>query len=828
MRVPLLWLRDYVDIQVPVAELAHRLGDAGIEVEAIESIGSGWDRDKVFVGQIVSIDPHPNADRLTLPTVDFGAEKRQVVTGAPNIKVGDRVPFAIEGATLIDAHGDGGPLVLKPTRIRGVESSGMVCSSRELGLGEDHDGILILPPDAPIGTPLVDYLGGDIIELDLQPDRSDCLSMIGVARVVAGLFDLPLTLPDPGSPRDDRSVLPDLTIDIRDPALSSRYSAGYLHDLTVAPSPPWMQRRLEAAGQRPINNLVDITNFVMLETGQPLHAFDRQKLRGDLIGVRPAEPGETLCTLDGQDRILTPADTVIFDGAGAVALAGVMGGLDSEVTDTTTDILLEAASFNQTRIRNTSRGMGLRSEASRRFEQRLSPETTLFALRRSAQLAEEIGAAKGVDLWEDAYPGRAEPVEIDFLLSEVPRLLGIDFPRERIIDALRRAFLEVTDDGGPTLHVKAPYWRPDITMDANLVEEVAVMIGYDSIPSTLPHGGVVGSVINEIDHREDLVKDILVAAGYQEVITYTSTSTDRLRRLLGGSATTAETAEGGAIDDAGGLVAARFLPVELAPLKLANPLRAGEDSLRTATLGHLLETLAANLRFTDRDLSLFEVDKIFIPAGADLPEERLLLTAVTGQNVSSPGWDQQRESTFFDMKGLAEVLLARFDIPSVETAPFRHPTFQPGRCATLTSGETLLAAFGEISPATRALMDIDQPAWALLVDIGALLQLAGDAPSFQALPRFPAIVQDVSIVVDLNSVSAEFQDAILSAGGGTVESVRLVDEYRGDQVPAGKRGLTFSIVYRDPQRTLTDDEVATQHAKIVRSLEARFHATLRT
>ena len=817
MKVPLIWLRDYVDIRVPVAELAHRLGDAGIEVESVESIGAGWDRDKVFVGHVVSIDPHPDADRLTLPTVDFGAQKRRVVTGAPNLKVGDRVPFAIQGATLIDAHGDGGSFVLKPAKIRGVESSGMVCSARELGLGDGHEGILILPPDAPVGTPLVDYLGGDVIELDLKPNRSDCLSMIGVARLVAGLFDLPLTLPDPGSPRDDRSVLPDLTIDIRDPGLSPRYSAGYLYDLTVAPSPHWMQRRLEAAGQRPINNLVDITNFVMLETGQPLHAFDRQKLRGNLIAVRPAEAGETLRTLDGQDRKLTPDDTVIFDGEGAVALAGVMGGLASEVTGSTTDILLEAANFNQTRIRNTSRGMGLRSEASRRFEQRLSPETTVYALRRSAQLAEEIGAAKGVDLWEDAYPGRSEPVEIDFPLTEVPRLLGVDFPRAQVVDALRRAFLDVTDDGAPSLHVTVPHWRADITMDADLVEEVAVMIGYDAIPSTLPRGGVVGSVVNEIDHREDIVKDILAAAGYQEVITYTTTSPDRLQRLLGGAAA-----------DAIDAVGARFLPVHLPPLRLINPLRAEEDSLRTATLGHLLETLAANLRFTDRDLSLFELDKLFLPAGADLPEERRLLTAVTGQYLSSPGWDGQRETTFFDMKGLARLLFGRFGIDEIEAAPFRHPTFQAGRCAMLSGGETLLAVFGEVSPATRALFGIDQTAWALLVDVEALLKLASDAPSFQALPRFPAVVQDVSIVVNLESESAAFSEAILSAGGGMVESVRLVDEYRGDQVPAGKRGLTYSIVYRDLERTLTDDEVATRHAKIVRSLQSRFHATLRT
>lgn len=822
MRVPLLWLRDYVDIQVPVSELAQRLNDAGIEVESIDSIGAEWGRDKVFIGQVVAIEEHPNADRLTLPIVDYGEEQRQVVTGATNIKVGDHVPFAIEGATLVDAHGDGGPLVLTPAKIRGVESRGMVCSSQELGLSEDHDGILILRPDAPVGAPLVDYLGGDTLVLDLQPNRSDCLSMIGVARAVAGLFDLPLNLPNPGPANGDRSNLPELNIEIRDPSLSARYSAGYLHDLSISPSPYWMQRRLEAAGQRPINNLVDITNFVMLETGQPLHAFDWEKVSGNLIGVREAKSGETLRTLDGRDRSLSSEDTIIYDGKGPIALAGVMGGLESEVTENTTNILLEAATFNQTRIRNTSRRMGLRSEASRRFEQRLSPETTILALQRTAQLAEEIGAAKGIHLWGDMYPGRTDPVEIEFQLAEVPRLLGVDFPRDLIVDALQRSYLEVTDhNNDASLNVTVPYWRSDITIAADLVEEIAIMIGFDAIPSSLPSGPVVESVVNEIDHREELVKDLMVAAGYQEIIAYTTTSAERLQHLYGGDATNSA-------DENGCLVENRFLPINLAPLRLVNPLRAVEDSLRTASLGQLLETLSANRRFTDYDLSLFELGKIFIPSNESLPEERLLLTAVTGHKLSIAGWDQQRESTFFDVKGLGELLLRRFNIKELETKPFRHPTFHPGRCAMLSSEDILLAAFGEISPSVCKLMDIDEPVWTLLVDIDKVLQLAIDAPLFNSLPRFPAVIQNISIVVPLESESAIFAKTISNAGSGIVESVTLVDEYRGSQLPADKRGLSYAIIYRHDTRTLTDAEVATQHAEIVRSLETDFGATLRT
>ena len=327
-------------------------------------------------------------------------------------------------------------------------------------------------------------------------------------------------------------------------------------------------------------------------------------------------------------------------------------------------------------------------------------------------------------------------------------------------------------------------------------------------------------MVSEVDHRDEVVRDVFAAAGYQEVITYTMSNPERLRGLLGG-------AGADAIDEAGARVGECFLPVELEPLKLMNPLRAEEDSLRTTALGHVLETLASNLRFADRDVALFELAKTFIPAGAELPEERRVLTAVVGQQLSSPGWDQQRESTFFDLKGLAELLLRRFGIERPMTAPFRHPTFQAGRCATVSAGDTLLAAFGEVSPATRALSDIGETAWALLVDVDALLSMSDHARQFARLPRFPAVIQDISIVVDLNSRAADFVDAIQSAGGDMVESVALVDEYRGDQVPAGKRGLTFSIVYRDAERTLTDDEVAARHARIVRSLEARFGATLR-
>ena len=454
MFVPTRWLCDYVEIDVPAQELAARLNDSGVEVASVSTVGAHWEPDKIVVGQITRIDPHPNADRLTLPTVNTGEAELQIVTGASNIKAGDKAPFAMEGASLVDPRkNDGSLMKLQAASIRGVASRGMVCSPLELGLSDDHEGILILPEDAPVGVPLVDFMGGDVIELDMKPNRADCLAMLGVARQVAALYGRSVVEPDTGEGRDDRAVLPDLKIEIEDPDLCARYSAAYLYDVAVGESPVWLRTRLEQAGVRPINNIVDITNFVMLEIGQPLHAFDWAKLKGNFIGVRSARDGELLTTLDGQERELEPENLLIVDGQGAVALAGVMGGLETEITEETTEILLESANFAQTSIRRTSRGLGLRSEASRRFEQRLSPETTVHALRRAVQLAEEIGAAKGVDLWEDSYPAPRDIPTVDFPLSEVPRLLGIDFPEDDVIQTLSRAGFEVEKSGERMLRV---------------------------------------------------------------------------------------------------------------------------------------------------------------------------------------------------------------------------------------------------------------------------------------------------------------------------------------------------------------------------------------
>lgn len=823
MLVPIRWLRDYVEIDASAQELAARLNDSGVEIASVSTIGAHWEPDKIVVGQIISIDPHPNADRLTLPTVDTGGAEVQIVTGASNIQAGDKVPFAMEGASLVDPRkNDGSLMKLRAASIRGIASRGMVCSPLELGLSDDHEGILILPEDAPVGVPLIDFMGGDVIELDMKPNRADCLAMLGVAWQAAALYGRSITEPDTGRERNDRSVLPDLKIEIEDPDLCARYSAAYMYDVAVGESPVWLRTRLEQAGVRPINNIVDITNFVMLEMGQPLHAFDWAKLEGNFIGVRSARAGETLTTLDGQERELDPENLLIVDGQGAVALAGVMGGLETEITNETTEILLESANFAQTSIRRTSRGLGLRSEASRRFEQRLSAETTVHALRRAVQLAEEIGAAKGVELWEDSYPAPREIPTVDFPLSEVPRLLGIDFPEDDVVDTLARAGFEVEKSGEGMLRVTPPYWRGDVTMKADLVEEVVSLIGFEAIPSTLPTGGVTDVVPGELDPREQALRDVLAAAGFQEAITYTITSTERMS-VLG-----QDPADDGAFDDLGRELAELLLSVPAGPIELVNPLRSEQNVMRTTALPSLLETLSANLRFTKRDAALFEIGPIFMPRDGDLPDERRVLTVISGARRSELGWDDSSEVDFFAMKGVAELVLDRLGVSDSDYKPFRHPAFRAGACAAIVAGGRTIGAVGEVEPVVRAAVDIDETAWALVLDLRRSFAKAAEVRSFRSLPRFPAIVQDLSIVVGNDAPSADIVATIRKAGRALVDDVRMVDQYRGEQVPQDKRGLTYSITYRSPERTLVDQEAANCHQRILRALQARFGAKLRT
>ena len=847
MRVPVEWLRSIASVAVSTDELAERLTDAGFEVETIHRAGEHWD--SIVVGQVVKIDPHPNADRLNLPTVDFGSDRLQVVCGAWNFGVGDKIAFAPAGAALVDPYADE-PILkeLKPARIRGVESRGMLCSPKELGLDDSHEGILILDADAPVGAPLRSVLGDDVIEFELKANRPDALSVIGIAREVAALLDAPLTLPGPAS--DDAGAALDLSveIEIEDPDLCPRYSAAFVADVTVADSPAWLRRRLELAGMRPINNIVDATNYVMLEFGQPMHAFDWDTLRGGRIVVRLPRPGERLTTLDGQDRDLASDTLLIADAERPIALAGVMGGAETEVSRRTTTVLLESATFDQFSIRRTARRLALPSEASRRFEKGLPPELTTVALRRCAQLIEQIGAGKAAFLSGDAYPAPSalSPVRLGF--DRIERLVGVRYERDEVRRILSAVGFSI-DESGDELAVTPPYWRRDVSYPADVIEEVARLTGYGRIPNTLPTGLVTAGVPGEVDSREDRVRDVLAGLGFTEVIGYALTSKARMARLIPPGVLAADDSQSAigdpsswtavradAMNAAGRAVADRLLPLDRTPVELRNPLSRDDNVLRLTGLSTMLETLRANLRHTDRDLLLFEYAPSFFARPGDLPSEPRTVTIVAGDRYTSGRWDETSATDLLFMKGAVDELLRRFGVaieprdgrePSVRHVPLVHPTFATDQAAAVLDGEAAIAAYGQIDARVAGAFDLDAPVWAALID-GASVLRHGDAErAFRGWSSYPPARRDLAIVVGADTHAGDVELAIRRTGRQLVQDLRLFDEYRGDQIPPDKRSLAFAISYGAADRTLTDAEADKVHARIVKALAKRFGAELR-
>ncbi|MBC7251157.1 MAG: phenylalanine--tRNA ligase subunit beta [Anaerolineae bacterium] len=851
MKVPLSWLKDYVDIDIPVEDLAERLTLAGLEVEAIHYIGvapshkgpsglhsSGdrpsktgglvWDRDKIVVGQIISVDPHPNADRLTLATVDYGADQPlTVVTGAPNVKMYEgnmpdhplKIAFATVGAQLIDGHYDDGRLLkLKATKIRGIRSEGMVCSEKELGLSDEHEGILYLPDDAPVGMPLADYLGDVVLEFDIKGPFAHLYSVISIAREVAALTGKPyrrdvLTILE----REPVQIVPQapfLDLEIADPDLCPRYSAALIRGVKVGPSPFWMQQRLLRAGMRPINNIVDITNYVMLELGQPLHAFDYAWLRprpgGDkpAIIVRRARPGERITTLDGIERDLDPEMLLITDGGGPVAVAGVMGGLESEVTEDTTDVLLESANFDFINNRRTAQMLKISSEAATRFGRRVDPELTVKALARAGQLMAELAGGTVEPIYGDLYPGRVELRTITLDPAYVRWILGIEIPRDEMVRILEALEFQVKASGKADgeLQVTVPSYRLDVNIPADLVEEIGRVWGYDRMPATLIADELPPQRSNPALEGEERVRDVLVGCGLQEVITYSLGNLDAFARL----------------DPAG----ERPDPDQY--IRIANPLSSEREFMRRTLLSNLLETLRDNLRYAER-VAIFEIGRVYLPREDQvLPDEpRRLAMAMTGPRTDR-SWlgEDSSELDFYDLKGVVETLLARLNLLENSTfAPAEHPTFKPGRTAVLTVNEVEIGVMGEAHPLVCEAFDLEERRVCLLeFDLEALLAQLPPARFMQPISRFPAVIQDLAVIVDEDTPARRVEEVIKAAGGSLLRDVLLFDLYRGEQIPPGKKSLAFSLTYQADDRTLTDQEVAKVQARIVRRLEQELKA----
>jgi phenylalanyl-tRNA synthetase beta chain len=833
MKVPLSWLREYVDLSLPEAQLIERLTLAGLEVAGVrvlglpvpegvrvkaEERGPVWDRDKILIGEVLKVEQHPNADRLTLPTVTFGkGEPKQLVTGAPNIKVGDRgqkVVVALSGSVLFDGHSDEKVLKeLKPSQIRGVPSDAMVCSNRELGISDEHEGIILLEPDAPVGMPLADYMGDIVLDLDVLPNMARCLSMIGVAREVAALTGQKLRLPPHAVQADGEAIEGKVSVAIEDPGLSARYAAALLTNVKIGPSPGWMQRRLSYAGMRPISNIVDITNYVMLEWGQPLHAFDYDALlrrsggKPPVITVRPARKGEVLTTLDNQRRELTPDNLVIADTAGPIALAGVMGGLETEVSDKTTLVLLESANFEFTSIRRTMRAFNLPSEASTRFSKGIHPELVRPAAERAAELMRQHAGAMVCRGLVDCYPAPLPPQTIVLDLREVRRLLGMEFPPLEAVRILQGLEFQVEQVSGETLRVTAPPHRLDIQVGpADLIEDLARIYGYNHLPATLLADQLPEQHGNPSLALEERVRDLLAGVGLQEVITYSLTAPEREQPL--------------------GLPKKEYV-------RLLNPLSSERVVMRQSVLAGVLEVAAANLRHTD-EVRLYEVGPVYLSKeGEKLPEEPRRLALVLCGRRQPEFWgdgtaSKPAELDFFDLKGVVEALAADLHLPEVVFRQSAASYLHPGKAAEMDVGGRAAGSFGSLHPKVAEAFDLgSRQVLAGELDLEVILTAVPERYRYTPVPRFPAALRDVAVIVDEETPAERIVAEIRAAGAGLLSGVRLFDLYRGESIPAGKKSLAYALAYQAGDRTLTDKEVDKAHKKIEDRLKHVLKAQIR-
>jgi phenylalanyl-tRNA synthetase beta chain len=800
MRVSLRWLADYVDIDLPPRELAHRLTMAGLAVDSIERIGGDWEG--ISVGLVTKVDPHPDADRLRLTTVDLGGgEQMTVVCGAPNVAAGQKIAFGRVGARLIDGH-SGEPVVLTAARIRGVESAGMVCSEKELGISDEHTGILVLADDAPIGTPLEQYLGDTIFDVAVTPNRADCLSLIGIAREVAALTGKAVREPDIAYPQEGAPIEGKVSVEIADPDLCSRYVATLIEGVRIGPSPAWMQERLVAAGMRPINNIVDITNYVMLEMGQPLHAFDFTRLGGSKIIVRRSRPGELLTTLDGEEHTLIAEMLVIADANVAVALAGVMGGANSEVEEGTTTVLLESANFNAASIRRTSIRLKARSQASGRFDKGLSPELSIIAAKRATKLMVELAGGRAAAGIVDVYPRRAQTVRIEVPRQRLHTVLGLDLPPAEVSAVLSSLGFACRLEQPDRYIVEAPYWRTDVRIADDVAEEVARIVGYDQLPMTNLRGEVPPAIPQPLRQLRERARDILAAAGMQEVITYPLTTLDTLRQVVSGA-----------------------VLAEKPPLRVANPMSSEQEYLRTTLRGSILQTLGANLRYEEGEIALFEAARVYLPSGGDLPEEQEHVTGVVGGHREDRwGHPTAEPLDFYDAKGYLQELLRGLGVKAafIDTEVFG---LVPGRAAEVEVEGQSVGVIGQVHPRVAVAFEIESDAYLFDVAMDRLLPFVGGHRRYEPVSRFPSVAQDIALTVDEGIPAGRIQSIIERAP--LVRQVRLFDVYTGEQVGAGKKSLAFSISYQSPDHTLTDEEVARAQRGIVERLKREVGAALR-
>jgi phenylalanyl-tRNA synthetase beta chain len=797
VRIPYRWLREFVDTTAEPRDAAERLTMAGIETGLVAAGAS--ELAGLVVAEVLAVAPHPASKTLTVCEVSTGGERYRVVCGAPNVRAGVRAAFAPPGAALPQGR------QVAVATIRGTASEGMLCSEAELGVGEDASGILLLGLDAPVGADLVNHLGLDdaLLEVEVTPNRPDCLAIVGVARELAALTGGRLRPPDSTVREDPALTTEGWRITIEDPDLCPRYAARLIADVTVGPSPAWLAQRLRAAGLRPINNVVDVTNYVLWELGHPLHAFDGALLAGRHVVIRRARPGESLVTLDGQTRTLGDAMLVIADAKQPVAVAGVMGGANSEVRDSTRTVLLESAYFAPASIRRTAKALGLSTEASYRFERGADIEGLRDALDRAARLIAELGGGRVAAGVLDAYPTPRRPRAVPLRLERIRQVAGASPPRATVGDILRSLGFPATERDG-RFEVVVPAFRRDVAIEDDLVEEIARVWGYDKIPSTLPSGALSLTRRPHAMVARDTARRVLTGAGCQEAVCLSMTDPAHLRYL-------------------------ELSPEDPRVVRLQNPLATDRSVMRPTLLFGLLEALATNVRRQTPDVRLFEVGRVFEGQGAGvLPREDTRVGVVlTGLRAPRAWYAPRAKADVFDAKGAVEGLVEALGRGEVRVEPVRAPYLEDGRAATVVVQGTPVGVVGELHPDVQKAFDLPAPVFVAEVSLDALEALPERMIQYRPLPRHPGVQRDLAVVVPLDVAAADVSRAIEAIRPPWLRRVALFDVYEGAQVGPGRKSLAYGLLYQADDRTLTDAEVNGAHAEVVERLRAGLGAEVR-
>ena len=794
MDLPMSWLGDYTDITgVTPKEYSDKMTMSGSKVEGVENLGR--ELDKVVVGKVLGCEDHPDSDHLHVCMVDVGEDEPiQIVCGAPNVAVGQKVPVALNGSTLP------GGMKIKKGKLRGVMSNGMICSHDELGIEpsrlgyEPEYGILVLDETSEIGSDVKDLFGlnENVVEFEITSNRPDCFSIIGLARETAATFKKPFNVPVPTFNETDGDINDMISVSISDPEKCMRYCARAVKNVKIGPSPKWMRERLEACGVRAINNIVDITNYVLLEYGQPMHAFDIRDIAGGKINVRRANDGEVIKTLDEEDRTLTADDLVIADSDRAIAIAGVMGGFNSEIKDDTTTVVFESAMFDAASVRLTAQRVGLRTESSSRFEKGLDYTNTVPAIERACQLVEELGCGENVGGMIDVLGNVPESVSIKFRPEKINAFLGTDVSTEEMLEIFARLGIKADTD---EMMLYPPSWRPDLLAEADIAEEVARFYGYDIIPTTLMTGATTCGIKTPEQKLESEISTILTSQGMYEIYTYNFQSPSVLDKLN--------------------------IPADSElrnQVKISNPLGEDTSVMRTTMAGSMLDTLSRNYNYRTKSAKLFELGRVYIPnEKGQLPDEpRTLMMGMYG------------DVDFFDIKGVCEEMFSELHIENVEYERLTdNPVYHPGRSAVIKVNGKVLGVIGEVHPSVLRNFEIGTKAYIGELDFMTIFNASNRDVKYTPLTKFPAVTRDFSIVVDASTPVAEIEKVMKKAGGKLLTKLELNDVYTGSQIPEGKKSVMYKAEFKAPDRSLTGEEADNLHAKIVKNLGNELGAELR-